>query len=129
LLLTFNSKEAVNWIREIENELVFMAEFLKDSQIRDRTYNLVVPRVPITFEPSNKAHLHEIEEANGLHKHTVRKAKWIKPPGRRRLDQIHAYTILTLPSIESTNVLIRDGLIICGTKVRPTKQKMKPLQC
>ncbi|KAH9953861.1 hypothetical protein BC827DRAFT_1097450, partial [Russula dissimulans] len=85
------------------NELTFMAEFSKDSQVRDRTYNLVVPRVPITFEPSNEAHLREIEEENGLHKHAVRKAKWIKPLGRRRSDQTHAYAILTLPSIESAN--------------------------
>ncbi|KAH9968262.1 hypothetical protein BC827DRAFT_1122314, partial [Russula dissimulans] len=106
LLLTFNDKEAVNWIREIENKLMFMVEFSKDFQIRERTHNLMVSRVPITFEPSNEVHLHEIEEANGLCKYVVRKAKWIKPIGRRRSDQTHAYTILTLPSVESTNILI-----------------------
>jgi len=31
--------------------------------------------------------------------------------------------------MDSANTLIRDGLVICGMKVRPTKQKHEPMQC
>ena len=71
----------------------------------------------------------KIEEANSLDTKIIRKARWIKPMERRRPEQTHAYVIISLTSVESANIIIRDGLIICGTKVRPTKQKHKPLQC
>jgi len=129
ILLTLNSKEAVDWIREVENEMVFSEAFSRDSQIRQRAHNLVVPRVPTTLDPGNKDHLREIEETNGLSSNVISKARWIKPTERRRPGQTHAYAILTLSSADCANALIRDGLIICGAKVRPKKQKAEPFQC
>jgi len=129
ILLTLNSKEAVKWISEPYNEPEFANEFSAEAHIRERTYNLIVPRVPITFDPSESTNLREVEEANSLSYRVIRKARWIKPIERRRPEQTHAYAILSLTSVESANTLIRDGLVICGTKVRPTKQKHKPLQC
>ncbi len=129
VLLTLNSKEAANWIREPLNEMEFTKSFSTDSHIRERTFNLIAPRVPITLEPSDDKHLHEIEEANSLNANSIRRARWIKPVERRRLEQTHAYAIITLTSADTANILIRDGLYICGTKVRPTKQKQEPIQC
>ena len=100
-----------------------------DVHIRERTFNLIVLRVPTTFGPSEDIDLCEVEEANSLAAKVIRKARWIKLIEWRRPEQTHAYTIISLTSVESANILIRDGLIICGTKVRPTKQKHKPLQC
>jgi hypothetical protein len=129
VLLTLNSKEAVQWIRETDIEMAFTSAFSEGSHIRARAYNIIVPRVPITFDPKSEAHLREVEEANGLNRLTIASAKWIKPIGRRRLDQTHAYAILSIACIASVNTLIRDGLNICGTKVRPSKQKHEPIQC
>jgi len=39
------------------------------------------------------------------------------------------YAIFTFNLVEAANTLIRDGLIICGTKTRPKKEKCKPIQC
>jgi len=129
ILLTLNSSEAVKWIREPGTEVVFAEEFSTEAHIRERVYCLIVPRVPITFEPGDDNHLREMEEANSLDKYAIRKARWIKPLERRRAGQTHAYAIITLISVDNANTLIRDGLIVCGTKVRPTKQKHKPMQC
>ena len=129
VLLTLNSKEAVNWIRESSNEIEFANAFSPEAHIRARTYNLIVPRVPITFEPSDDKHLCKVEEVNELDKNTIHKARWIKPLERRRPKQIHAYAIITLFSVDSANTLIRDRLVICGTKIRPVKQKFEPIQC
>ena len=57
------------------------------------------------------------------------KAKWIKPIGRRRPDQTHAFVIITLSSADSANILIRDRMNICNVRVRPKKQKAEPVQC
>jgi hypothetical protein len=94
----------------------FTEKFLADSQVRQRTYNLIIPRVLLIFDPSNMNHLHKLEEANNLSAR-ISKAKWIKLLNRRRADQTNAYAILSLSSPNSANLLIRDRLLICGTKV------------
>ena len=66
ILLMLNSKEAANWLREVENKVIFINSFSKGVHVREREYNLVAPRVPLTFKPSNTKHLREIEENNGL---------------------------------------------------------------
>jgi len=129
VLLMLNSKEAASWIREPLNKVEFSSGFSMESHIRARTFNLIVPRIPVIFDLSEEKHLHEVEETNCLDTNVIRKAKWIKPMGRRRLGQTNAYAIFTLTLVDSANTLIRDRLYICGIKVRPTKQKQEPIQC
>jgi hypothetical protein len=129
LVLTLNSKEAAAWIKQPEIEMAFTDDFAKGAHVRERNYNLIVPRIPVVFDPENKSHLRETEEGNGLHAHSIRKARWIKPIGRRRPDQTHAYAILSISSADVANLLIRDGLKIFGNMVRPVKQKQEPMQC
>ena len=129
VVLTLNSKEAVTWLRDPTNEYTSTKGFSIGSQFRARQYNIIAPRVPITFNPDSSEHLREVEESNGLEDKTILKAKWIKPVERRKADQTHAYAILTILSAESANLLIRDGLNICNTRICPTKQKLEPVQC
>ena len=129
ILLTLNSKEAVSWVREAGNEETFANLFSKGSHIREREYNLIVPRVPLIFDPKKDTDLREIEEANGLTPRVISKAKWIKPAERRRPGQTHAFAVLTVTSVNTANKLIRDGIGICSSYSRPTKQKQEPVQC
>lgn len=75
LLLTLDSKATAEWIRELLNEILFIDAFSKGVHIRERTYNLVVPRVLITFDPKNEEHLHEVEEINSLDNNELHKVK------------------------------------------------------
>jgi hypothetical protein len=129
ILLMLNRKKAVNWLREVKNEVAFINSFLKGAHIRDREYNLVVPRIPLTFKPSNTKHLREVEESNGLPSHVLLKARWIKPEGHRRQGQMHAFAILTATLVNIANKLIRNGVNVCGSHFRPSKQKVEPIQC
>ena len=129
VVLTFNCKEIITWLKEPENEHVFTKGFSEGSHIKERQFNVIVPRVPTTFNPDAPEHLREVEETNGLKERTILKAKWIKPVSRRRADQTHAYAIISVSSAEAANLLIRDGMIICSTRVRPNKQKHEPVQC
>ena len=95
----------------------------------DREYSLVAPSIPLTFEPDNAAHLREIEEVNNLPSCAIRKARWIKPTSRRRPGQTHAFAILSVASVDAANKLIKDGVVICGGLIRPSKQKQEPVQC
>jgi hypothetical protein len=129
LVLTLNRKEAANWVRQPEHKIAFTEGFSKGSHIRERSFSLIAPRVLITFDPEDRNQLREVEEVNGLKDYIVRKARWIKLTGRRRLEQTHAYAILTITSADAANLIIRDGLIIHGARVQPTKQKQEPIQC
>jgi hypothetical protein len=129
ILLTLSTREAANWVREPGNEETFANAFSKGAHIREREYNLVAPRVPLTFEPDNAKHLREVEETNSLPSYTIRKARWIKPAERRRAGQTHAYAILTIVSVDIANKLIKDGLGICNSLIRPSKLKQEPTQC
>ena len=129
LVLTLDSKEAVAWIKQPEIEEAFANAFVEGSHIAERSYSLVVPNVPISFDPKDDKHLREVEEVNGLKTREIVKAKWIKPIGRRRPDQARAYIIISLSSADSANHIIRDGMNICSVRVRPRKQKAEPVQC
>jgi len=129
LVLTLDRKEAVAWIKQPEIEIAFTEAFAKGSQIAERMYNLIALSVPISFDPKADKHLRKLEEVNGLRTKEIVRAKWIKPIGRRRPNQTRAYAIITLSSADSANLLIRDGMNICSTRVRPHKQKAEPVQC
>jgi hypothetical protein len=94
-----------------------------------RPVTLIVPRIPITFDPQNVEHIREVEEVNNLKNQVIWKVRWIKPTECRRLDQTHAYAIFTLLSVDSANEPIKEGPRICGTIVHPMKQKQEPTQC
>ena len=129
IVLTFSSKEIVTWLKEPENKYMFTKGFSKGLHIKARQFNIIIPRVPTTFSPDSPEHLWEVEESNSLKEKTIFKAKWIKPVACRRAEQTHAYAIITVLSAEAANLLIRDGMNICSTCVRPTKQKLKLVQC
>jgi len=129
LVLILNSKEAVTWIKQPEIKIAFTMAFLEGLHITLQKYNLIVPRIPITFNPKEEKHLYEIEEVNRLCPNEIFKARWIKLTERWRLNQTHAYAILTLSLVDLANWLIRDGLNIYNMRVRPMKQKQEPIQC
>ncbi|KAH9960260.1 hypothetical protein BC827DRAFT_1088287, partial [Russula dissimulans] len=82
-LLTLSSKEAANWLNEADNVIAFTDALAKGSHIKQRSYNLIVPGILITFDPGNEAHLHKIEEVSNLPRFTITNARWIKPLSRR----------------------------------------------
>jgi hypothetical protein len=129
ILLTLNSKEAANWVREPSNEVNFADTFSKGAHIHEREYILVMPGVLLTFNLENMAHLREIEETNSLLKLIICKARWIKLVERRRKGQTLAHTILMVTLVNTANKLIKEGLQICGSMLRPMKQKIEPIQC
>jgi hypothetical protein len=83
LILMLNSKEAASWLRTMEHKIAFTEGFSKGLHIRERTYNLIMPRAPIIFELGNRIHLRELEEANNFLNYLIHRARWIKPIERR----------------------------------------------
>lgn len=129
VILQFTTKEAAEWLRVPENEVAFTRRYDPDTTIRDRVHPIMVPRIPLTFDPNNPTHLREIEEVNRLAPNTIKKARWIKPEYRRAPGQSCAHGIITLASATDANAMLKDGIYICNARLFPKKLKFEPKQC
>ena len=115
--VVFNDKEVIKWLQDEGAELEFTSGIAPDASITKRVYSILVPRVPLTFNPTDDKHLREVEESNNLPAGTLDKARWIKPVYRRTLGQMAAHAIFTLKDVNVTNACIRDGLYVCGVRI------------
>ncbi|KAH9952347.1 hypothetical protein BC827DRAFT_1110822, partial [Russula dissimulans] len=106
IILRMNNKELASWLKELPDDETFLNPFAADAHFSYRMYNLVVPSVPIPFDPVSREQITEIEVVNRLQEFTIAKAKWIKPIGHRNLGQTHAYAILRTTSTIAANLLI-----------------------
>jgi hypothetical protein len=129
IIIQLATKEAADWLREPFNKHAFTSELDTNAHIKDRAFPILVPRVPLTFDPSNQEHLREVEGANNLAPNTINKARWIKPVYRRHPKQRFAYATLSLNSAHEANRLIRDGLYVCSNRTYPKRLKYEPKQC
>lgn len=129
ITILFKDKEVVEWIQDPGVEFEFTTELSRDASIVKRSYSLLVPRIPLSFDPANEEHLREVEECNGLPTNTITKARWIKPINRRVPGQRAAHAIFSLGDITLANECIRDGLKVCGLHIRPSRLKNEPMQC
>ncbi len=129
LIIQLMSMEAADWLRDPMNEFTFIHELDLNANIKDRVYPILVPRIPISFDPSNQDHLREVESTNNLAPETIKNARWIKPEYRRSHRQKFAYATLTLNSALEANRLIRDGIYVCNTRTYPKRLKYEPKQC
>ena len=129
VVLQLLTKEATTWICDPENEATFISKLDTTARIKDRNYLLLLPRVPIFFDPNNQEHLREIECANNLPPKALSKARWIKPIYRRHPKQNFAYATFTFSSATEANRLIRDEMYICSTRMFPKRLKYEPRQC
>ncbi|TFY82465.1 hypothetical protein EWM64_g1540 [Hericium alpestre] len=129
LILRFSNKETVDWLHSEGVHARLLAIFGGCATIKARGHMLVVPFIPLTFEPDREADLHFVEESNNLPPVSIMKAKWIKPARRCTLTQMTAFAFLTVLSLDIGNRLIRDGLLICHACVHPQKAKKEPIRC
>ena len=88
----------------------------------------IIPRIPLTYDPSNQVHLQEVECANDLSSNILSKARWIKPAYRRHPKQNYSYATFALTSATEANRLIRDEMYICSARMFPKRLKYKPRQ-
>ena len=127
--VVFKNKDVIKWLQDTKAEFDFVTGIAPDATITQRVFPILAPRIPLTFNPSNGEHLREIEECNNLPTGTIEKARWIKPAYRRAPGQMAAHAIISIKDSTVANACIRDGISICGLRVRPSCLKHEPMQC
>lgn len=70
-----------------------------------------------------------IEQGNHLSKGSLYKVKWIRPPGSRAPGQEVANLVIITNSLDTANCLIRQGLVVEGTKVPVRKLEHDLVRC
>ena len=129
IVIQLTTKGAVKWLRNPSNEAAFKGKLETEAHFIDRTFLILILRVPTTFDPGNQEHLHEIESVNDLPPMTISKVRWIKPVYRRHQNQRFAYATVLLSLAPEANKLIRDGIYVCSLKSYPKRLKYDPKQC
>jgi hypothetical protein len=129
LILQFESKETAEWFKQPEITSSILPKIDSSATLKERTFQILVPRVPVIFDPDSKESLCELEEQNNIKEGGLRKARWIKPTYRRTLGQHTAHLALSVGSPKMANILIRDGMYICRAVIHPRKLKTEPKQC
>jgi hypothetical protein len=129
IVIKMSSKDTANWLKHPEVMPIFTANFIAGAVVKPKQYSLIVPRIPLTFNPEDGEHLREVKEGNNLPKSIIVKSKWIKPKFRHKMKQRVAHATFTLNDINTANRCIRDSIHICSVKVYPVRQKCEPIQC
>ena len=129
LILQFETKEAADWFKQPNILASILPRIDSSAKLKSRAYQILIPRVPVIFETDSKDSLRELEEQNGMKDGILLKARWIKPTYRRALGQRYAHLALSVSTPGEANIIIRDGIYICGAKMYPRKLKTEPKQC
>ncbi|KAF8271796.1 hypothetical protein EI94DRAFT_1697817 [Lactarius quietus] len=79
----FKEKEVMEWMQDVGVECKFILAIAEDATLVKRTFPILVPHIPLTFDPSETGHLREVEECNELPEGSIIRARWIKPAYRR----------------------------------------------
>jgi hypothetical protein len=129
ILYELDSTASVQWFNTPINRSNFLNRFGTDILIKDRSFQVLVEYVPLSFAPEDKATLTDIEKKAGITPSSIIKARYVKPIQRRLPTQRTAHIILTLNSKTSANQIIKHGLSIAGKKVYGRKLTPEPTRC
>lgn len=87
LILQLEMKEIAEWFKQLEIISSILPKIDRTVTLKDRAHQILVPRVPVTFDLDAEDSLHKLKEQNGMKEGILRKARWIKPTYRRALGQ------------------------------------------
>ena len=124
------SKEAAEFIRNDKDTRELLLKHLDtNATLKDRTYSIIIPFMPLTFNPTNRNDLDALEDENGWSAGTIVSARWAKPAEKRKVNQQVAHVLVTLKDPSAANIAIRDGITLNLLKLWPHKNKREPLRC
>ena len=129
LLLEFDSEQSANWLKRDEISKRVLDNIGSGARIKNRSYQVIVQFVPVSFKPDDDAQLRSVESVNGLDPTSILKAEWIKKPEDRKLNQRVATLRLYLKDAKTANEILLSGAHIHGKKTSPKKPKKEPIRC
>ena len=128
-ILELNNSEAAAWLKDPTRKRAFLDHLGGKVQVKERSYQLVVPFLPITVKTDDSATLRAIERESDLTTHSITRMKWIKDPNRRSANQRRVHALVSTTSPHAANHLIKEGLYLDQTRFHPRKDRKEPIRC
>ena len=129
LLLELNSDEAAQWLRSDGVITSFLENLGSGASIKNRTYQVLVQFVPVTFDPADDEHVRGFEENNGITNGSIAKMDWIKPKKDRKVGQKVATLRVYHRDVESANTILKQGAYVFNKRVVPRRPHKEPIRC
>ncbi len=128
ILYEMDSEESANWIRKPTNRSEFLKKFGTETEIRDRNHHVLIDFVPCATDVSMIG-MEGIERENGWSGGVIADAKWMRPVALRKPGQKVALLRLTCQSTKTANLLIEQGIVIQGRKLKARVLEVEPKRC
>jgi hypothetical protein len=132
LLLEFESAASKDkFVRLCDKNTFLLAEISPKARIRPRTFSVIFRFVPCQgqFDPSNSAHLRNIERENDLADGSIASASWCKRPDKRSTNQSTATLKVACSSPEAANLLLTGRIRVEDHLVSVQKDLRIPIRC
>jgi hypothetical protein len=127
VILEALNEETAAWLRH--RAVDFVKGMGSQASLKDRSIHLVLEFVPTTINDQLPNLLQAIESENQLSRGTIRSVRWMRAPANWRPDQKSAHVILTTNDTPSANSILKNGLIIEGSRLQARKLEEEPKRC
>ncbi|KAG1805659.1 uncharacterized protein BJ212DRAFT_1542147 [Suillus subaureus] len=100
-----------------------------DATFKERSYPLIVPFTPVSYNPTDVESTRQLESENGWNNGTILSTHWVKLAEKRSSSQKVAHLMITFTEPQTANLAIHDGITIDHLLLWPKKNRHKPLRC
>ncbi|KAG2051335.1 hypothetical protein BDR06DRAFT_834391, partial [Suillus hirtellus] len=129
MVIEMQSSEVAEYLKSKDIKEKFINALDPNALLKERTYQVVIQFVPLTFDPDNAEQLCQLEKENDWEKDTITSARWIKPPTKRTPNQRVAHLTIRVNDSKIANVSIRDGIMLNKNRLQVKKNKREPFRC
>ena len=129
LLLELNTDEAALWLKSDEIINRFLENLGSGASVKNRTYQVIVQFVPVSFDPADDKHIKAFEEHNNIAEGSIAKAEWIKPAKDRKPNQKVATLRVYHRNAQSANTILKQGAYVFNKRVVPKRPHKEPIRC
>ncbi|KAH7903275.1 hypothetical protein BJ138DRAFT_1020899, partial [Hygrophoropsis aurantiaca] len=106
IIMEMDRAESATWIKSTDVKLEFISALNSEITMKDRTYSILVPFVPLEVHPEQDETLRALEAENSLANGSLVSMRWIKPSTRRNPEQRCAHAMLVSSDPMAANLLI-----------------------
>src|SRR5271155_1751026 len=123
------NEETATWLKTERGAKAFTASIGSQANLKERTYHVVMEFVPTSLNDQLSSLLRNIEADNSLDSNSIVSARWMHTPGNWREDQRSAHAILTTDSLSTANNVLKNGIVIEGSRLQARKLEEEPKRC
>ncbi|KAG2118594.1 hypothetical protein DEU56DRAFT_691331, partial [Suillus clintonianus] len=129
VVIELTTSSAAQWARAPANRQTIIEALGLQAQIKNRTFPIIVPFLPVSSPIDNREWINEVETENDMPPNSIEYIRWIKPKDRRDPNQRVAHAVFHYVNPKIANINLRDGIYIGKEKLHPRKDKREPVRC